>query len=305
MRRKSKRSLTVKQRKKQVVKARDKNSKKEQVSLNSPEDLKNDCSEVTNTNPNKRKVAPRSSDQFKVGPDFDDTEVHRKCFISSTKEHIVPVISARIDRGFDLINNEWVGYKRNYFTLVSTFEFLDQPGDLCSNTKFHICDDEGKEVNIECFAIRLVSECCENDVGVVLVQHTPKRDRGPQYLPPVFVSVPGVLPEHEVIKSSANIRNGVKMSQLDRLFYLEENKLKQAKEGSILKGYPKGKVCTVAKYERMQFSTTLNYRKPALLNRRFVLRVELLAVLADEKYSVLASSETPPLIVRGRSPSNY
>ena len=32
-------------------------------------------------------------------------------------------MNARIDRGFDLTNNEWVGYKRNYFSVVASFSF--------------------------------------------------------------------------------------------------------------------------------------------------------------------------------------
>lgn len=254
----------------------------------------------------KKKVAPRSSEQFKIGPKFNDTEVHRKIFISSSNEHVIPVLDVRIDRGFDFLEGEWIGYKRNYFTLVSAFQFLGRDTSLLFNEKFHIIDNTNKCLNIKCFALRLVSNCCEEDIRVNLIQHTAKRDRGPQYLPPVYPAIPGILPHHNIIKQSANIRNGSKIDQFNKLFSISHEDVKnKGRKDSIIRTYPEDKITTVARYERMQFSTSINYRKPILTNRHFVLRVELLGVLDDGRYTILATMESPPLIVRGRSPSNY
>lgn len=253
----------------------------------------------------RRKVAPRSSEQFKVGPDFNETRVNRNIYITSSNELINPELKARIDRGFDFMEDEWIGYKRNYFTLVAAFLFIGKEQDLFFHEKFHIVDDDENQLNIKCFALRLVSECCENDIRVTLVQHTPKRDRGPQYQPPVYPSVSGTIPDHNLIKQSANIRNDNKIEQLNKLFYLDQDTCQSISTNSILHDYPEGKISTAARYERMQFSTSVNYRKPALINRHFILRVELLAVLDDGRYAILASIDSPPLVVRGRSPSNY
>lgn len=253
----------------------------------------------------RKKVAPRSSEQFKVGPDFNKTRINRNIYISSSNELVTPELEARIDRGFDFMEDEWIGYKRNYFTLVAAFHFTDKMQDLFFHERFHIIDDDDQRLNIKCFALRLVSECCENDIRVTLVQHTPKRDRGPQYQPPVYPSVAGTIPDHDLIKQSANIRNDTKIEQLNKLFYLDQDACQSISPNSILQSYPEGKISTAARYERMQFSTSVNYRKPALINRHFILRVELLAVLDDGRYAILASIESPPLVVRGRSPSNY
>lgn len=89
------------------------------------------------------------------------------------------------------------------------------------------------------------------------------------------------------------------------MFYLDNATLQKCMDTSILSTYPEGRIATVARYERIQFSTSINYRKSSMVNRHFILKVELLGLLDDGKYAVLASTETQPLVVRGRSPSNY
>ncbi|CUM64124.1 uncharacterized protein PRCAT00001715001 [Priceomyces carsonii] len=253
----------------------------------------------------KKKVAPRSGLQFKVGPSFETTTLFKPIYLMLTDENVFPFVNARIDRGFDFINGEWIGYKRNYFTLVAAFEFEDQDNSIFSNEKFYTIDAGNQKVSINCFALRLVSKCCEDDMQINLVQHTAKRDRGPQFKPPVYPAVTGVLPSHQVIKQAANIRNESKIDQFNKLFFLDNAEIWKTSDKSILHTYPPGKIATVARYERIQFSTSINYRKPTMVNRHFTLQVELLGLLSDGNYTILASTETPPLIVRGRSPSNY
>lgn len=253
----------------------------------------------------KKKMAPRSSEQFKIGPKFEGTDNIRSIFIASSDELVQPNIDARIDRGFDLIDNEWIGYKRNYFSLVAAFQFIDKPREIFLKEKFYVLGTENEKLNLTCFAIRLESDCCEEDVKVGLVQHTAKRDRGPQYKPQVFPAVSGTLPNHSDIKKCSNIRNNIKIDEFNRLFYLYDYE-DEVSDDSIINTYPKNsKISTVAKYERMQFSNSFNFRRPALVNRHFVLRIELLGILDDGTYIVLSTNSTPPLIVRGRSPSNY
>lgn len=253
----------------------------------------------------KRKVAPRSGLQFKVGPSFDHTTLYRPIYVTSTNESVFPFVHARVDRGFERCNDEWIGYKRNYFTLVGCFELEDKTPDIFFHEKFHILNDQGEMENISCFALRLVSKCSEDDMTVNLIQHTAKRDRGPQYLPPVYPAISGYLPSHSIIKQASNIRNNDKIDQYNKLFFLDSSALLKVSEDSVLSTYPEGRIATVARYERIQFSTSINYRKPTMVNRHFILRVELLGLLDDGKYAVLASTETQPLVVRGRSPSNY
>lgn len=253
----------------------------------------------------KKKVAPRSGLQFKVGPDFEDTVSHKPIYVDSVCEEAIPVIQARIDRGFEFCNGEWIGYKRNYFTLVACFNFENFSPSIFFGDRFYTFDEREEKRYIKCFAIRLVSTCPEDNSEVCLVQHTAKRDRGPQYQPPAYPSVPGYLPSHSVIKQTSNIRNCDKIDQYNKIFFVDHSQLENITENSILNSYPEEKIATVARYERIQFSTSINYRKPTTVNRHFILKVELLGLLDDGKHSVMASCETQPLVVRGRSPSNY
>ncbi|ODV59344.1 transcription factor NDT80, partial [Ascoidea rubescens DSM 1968] len=255
-----------------------------------------------------QKLAPRSSLQFKVGPQFTKTWINHQV-IASNGTVLNPVIFARIDRGFEKIGEEWIGYKRNYFTLVTTFKFENQDFiDFLSGNFSIYLNNSLHQVNY--FALKLISKCSEDDTYINLVQHTAKRDRGPQFAPPVYPSVPGDLPNHTVIKEAANVRNGDKIAKLDKIFYFNRNdyfsKEDLNKSSTCLSNYPKDKISKVARYERIQFASSINYRKPASSNRHFKLFVQLVAYTKnDNQEHVIAFTETPPLIIRGRSPSNY
>ncbi|ANZ75382.1 BA75_02258T0 [Komagataella pastoris] len=250
----------------------------------------------------KVKVAPRSSLQFKVGPQFTRTFLVRPIY-SNGGRLIIPKIEGRIDRGFEFLNNEWIGYKRNYFTLVAAFQFENYGFEEFTNATYHTIDQENNNLAIMYFALRLTSKCTEDGTSISLVQHTAKRDRGPQFEPPIHPAVPGSLPTHQVIKEAANIRNVGKIQRLNKLFYHNREESLTMEPG--LNKYPENSIFKVARYERIQFASSINYRKPSSSTRRFNLYVELIACLENNEFVTLALIETPPLIIRGRSPSNY
>ncbi|OBA19421.1 p53-like transcription factor, partial [Metschnikowia bicuspidata var. bicuspidata NRRL YB-4993] len=260
---------------------------------------------------NQRRLAPRSSNQFRVGPPFSATTAGAR-LVASGHEHVEPRISARLDRGFDMIDGEWIGYKRNYFTLVAAFQFVDLPPDATATESFSYVDGAGEPRPVRAFKILLTSVCLEDSsTAVTLVQHTAKRDRGPQSSPPLYYAVPGDLPAHSTMKLVANIRNGDKIDRCNRLFYLLKEDHQRAAESSphcVLATYPRDcDISLVARYERIQFlSAGCGNRKLASTNNKhYVLVVQLLGVTDLGLHVVLASSQSPPLIVRGRSPSNY
>lgn len=241
--------------------------------------------------------APRSGQQYKVGPPFEDTIYHCPIYISSTNEEVFPAINARIDRGYDLIDGSWIGYKRNYFTLVAGFKFDDKDLDIVAKEKFHTYDN----IKINSFSMALTSKCYEDEQNVLLIQHTAKRDYGPQVPPPVYPIIPGNLPSHLIMKESANIRNPDKVEAYNKLFFPE---FCRHNDECILSTYPE-RFAQVARYERIQFSSEINIRRTGLISRRFKLEIELRAILDNGNEVLLATAETPPLIIRGRSPSNY
>lgn len=251
------------------------------------------------------KLAPRSSLQFKIGPQFSDTfMIHN--VLTSSGQLVTPIVSARIDRGFEKVEDSWVGYKRNYFTLVAAFDFLDMDLKEFLSETFTVVDNDNKEHPVKYFAIRLVSRCSEDGTAVNLVQHTAKRDRGPQFAPPTYPSIPGKLPNHNIVKEAANVRNQNKITKLNEIFYF--NRQTQANEVddiSAIVDYPINEITKVARYERIQFASSINYRKPTANVKHFKLYVELVATTMENFDVLVAATETPPLIIRGRSPSNY
>lgn len=257
--------------------------------------------------PKKKKLAPRSSLQFKIGPPFAPTRHVRPVF-NSLGRIVEPVLNPRIDRGFDVLYNEWVGYKRNYFTLVSTFLFDGVSFGAFAGDEYFVQNEERNTLvkrKIQYFGIRIVAKSLDDGTIVNLVQHTAKRDRGPQFSPKVQIVVPGTLPGHSVIKEAANVRNLGKIAKLNEIFFFDRDKHKDSYSISGLDSYPEDKIMKVARFERVQFSLSINYKKPSLSSKRFKLVFELVGFLNDKDFVVLTYRETPPLIIRGRSPSNY
>ncbi|ODV79683.1 uncharacterized protein CANTADRAFT_49100 [Suhomyces tanzawaensis NRRL Y-17324] len=272
-----------------------------------------------------KKVAPRSSDLFRVGPRFSDTRHHQDIYCKRNDMDVNPVLHARIDRGFEIgENGTWIGYKRNYFTLVTAFSLENFDFDRFIQNKFYTYEKSSarngepvgeNKVEISYFAIRLVAKCSDNDVSISLIQHTAKRDKGPQFPPPIYPAVPGDLPDHETVKASCNKRNGSKIENMNKVFYFDraeyyhDTNLDTLKDESILKNYPSDSIARVARFERIQFTSSIRIKSTSVNSRYFTLHVELLGIIEDEDLQIqpilLSSIETPPLIIRGRSPSNY
>ncbi|KAG2730988.1 hypothetical protein G9P44_006137 [Scheffersomyces stipitis] len=258
-----------------------------------------------NASDTKDRLAPRSSKQYKIGPPMTKTVIIRQTYLSSNGELINPLIWARIDRGFDFKNGEWIGYKRNYFTLVSSFEFPQKELSILENDSVYLLDPEGTQVPVHFFALRLISTCIEDNFEAPLAQHTAKRDRGPSYPPRITPVIPARIPSHLVMKENANIRNLSKLKLFNRYFYLDPQHRKKVKPKSMLNTYPEMEVSRAVNYDRVQYAASFQYRKSPPGKRHYVLRVELLAYPKDMSPITVAYTETPPLIVRGRSPSSY
>lgn len=254
----------------------------------------------------KAKAAPRSLKQFKIGPPFGETSLFTQVYSWSTNCSITPVISARIDRGFDDIDNKWVGYKRNYFTLAAAFRFKEKDSCDFSGQQFYISADNNAPSFVRCFWVNIGARCLNDNLNVYLIQHSPKREKEPHLYPQPCFIVPGSLPQHEVIKQSANLRSSQRINEYKGSFHYAIPK--NIPPESILHSYPHNQeIFVCAKYERIQFSTTptlLNLRN-TMINRTFALEVLLFATIEDGTNVLIAKTETGELVVRGRSPSTY
>lgn len=274
----------------------------------------------------KIKIAPRSTLQFKIGPSFTPMVELHSVTNAYTNEKIQFIIRPRIDRGFDLIDGEWIGYKRNYFTLVTSFETPNYPLEKFLNTRF-LVSIKTNEVGIpvEYFSVKLLARCMEDNTYINLIQHTAKRDKGPQFSPPMHPLVPAPLPNHQTIREASNVRNESKQKKFDKDFYLHRDRLGyNCKLDGIIHTYPLDTIKKVARYERIQFASSIALKKPTQQTKHFVLQVVLGAIvrgnhsqtnLNNQLYNFITHENatfipiitvnTPPLIIRGRSPSNY
>lgn len=280
----------------------------------------------------KLKIAPRSTLQFKVGPPFELVASYNSVVESDTLEKVSFQINPRIDRGFDFIDNGWVGYKRNYFTLVSSFETPGLELDTFLNSSFTVQLHDGHnspDLQVKYFAVKIRAQSDDDRTEICLVQHTAKRDKGPQFAPGICPLVPSALPQHQTIREASNVRNSIKMRKYDSTFFFHRDK-ERAKYNvhGIVYTYPDECIQKVARYERVQFASSINIKKPSQQNKHFRLHIILGAVTsppkdssqfegapdicmmtspcgAPEYFVPLQEMRTPPLIVRGRSPSNY
>ncbi|SCU87754.1 LAFA_0E08614g1_1 [Lachancea sp. 'fantastica'] len=278
----------------------------------------------------KVKIAPRSTLQFKIGPKFEESASYCQIVCSATQVPVKFTLSPRIDRGFDQYDDQWIGYKRNYFTLVTSFEVVGVKSEEFLLKSYQATGILGstKAIEVKYFAVRLVATCSEDDSPVTLVQHTAKRDKGPQFEPPILPLVPAPLPTHQVIREASNVRNEAKMKKYDHLFYLSRSPDRSSSSRKeVISTYPENRIRKVARYERVQFSSSINAKKSANQTKHFQLRVILGCVIDETRlhpqffqkfegkacfldsntciFVPITEMISPPLVIRGRSPSNY
>ncbi|KAF9321960.1 hypothetical protein BG003_009278 [Podila horticola] len=176
-----------------------------------------------------------------------------------------PTVSARIDRGFFLAANDWTCYRRNYFQLSAAFSFQEvdsmmHPEPPC------LLDRNGELLRVRCFMICIGAQIQNGEKIIELVQHTPKRDKGPQMTPqPTRVRAGG-----DLTMSSSNMNPNV------------------------------------ITFERVQFKTaTANNGKRRAAQQYYQVHVDLFAELEGGELVLVASAFSAPLVVRGRSPGHY
>ncbi|KAG0073961.1 hypothetical protein BGZ90_011141 [Linnemannia elongata] len=91
-------------------------------------------------------------------------------------------LAAKIDRGFFLASNDWTCYRRNYFQISACFfipglDTTQQPEVPC------LLDYNGELLQVNRFLVCIGAQIQHGDKAIELVQHTPKRDKGPQITP--------------------------------------------------------------------------------------------------------------------------
>jgi len=200
----------------------------------------------------------------------------------------------KVDRGFFLApeDSEWTCYRRNYFQLSLAYSITSQNPSLSNEGLLAagiMLDYHGRQERVTGFKLTIGARVYNSDQKIIdLVQHTPKRDKGPQLKPALNLMTPGGDVERHAHHDSA-----------------DTDEERAALSGNI----PEGEAPRVVTYERIQFKqATANNGKRRAAQQYFSLIVEAYAVVLgaqgpeDIRVAVAKSS---PVVVRGRSPGHY
>ncbi|KAJ1948248.1 hypothetical protein EC988_005253, partial [Linderina pennispora] len=176
-------------------------------------------------------------------------------------------IFPQIDRGFFLSDNDWTCYRRNYFQVSSTFSLIGMSAPVTDpECPCLVVDGDQSVRTVVRFLVGISAQISGSDKKIELVQHTPKRDKGPQ-----------TTPHAQPVRASGSMH-------------------------ATAIGINSNTAC----FERLQFKTaTANNGKRRAAQQYYVLVVELFGECEDGSRVLIAASASSPIVVRGRSPGHY
>ncbi|KAJ4149572.1 hypothetical protein NW754_001011 [Fusarium falciforme] len=202
-------------------------------------------------------------------------------------------IQGVIDKGFFLSENEWTCYRRNYFSCICSFSLNPHlPGVSIQYT----ATGSNQPVQVYGFAMCISAVVSDNEQhSIELVQHTPKRDKGP-IMKPERVRL-GVKPP----QASHHHHMGMYPDVASRPVYSDS-----------FSSQPGGQqLPTEHTFERIQFKqATQNNGKRRAAQQYYQLVVELWADVGSQgsngdHFVKVATRKSAKMIVRGRSPGHY
>jgi meiosis-specific transcription factor NDT80 len=200
-------------------------------------------------------------------------------------------IHGLIDKGFFLSDGEWTCYRRNYFSCVCSYTLSPY-----YNTPIRFTpSNTSQPLNVHGFAMCISAVVADTDSHPIeLVQHTPKRDKGPVAKPERVrlspkVSQPGhhaMLYGHSADPARGMYSDGFGGPQAGPNTYQTEHT-----------------------FERIQFKqATANNGKRRAAQQYYHLLVELWADVGQpgpDQFVKVAYKKSAKMIVRGRSPGHY
>ncbi|KAK8079848.1 hypothetical protein PG997_007666 [Apiospora hydei] len=211
-------------------------------------------------------------------------------------------INGTIDKGFFLSEGEWTCYRRNYFSCICSYSLTpNYPGAAMHYTP----NSSATHYEVYGFAMSISAMVHESDTHTIdLVQHTPKRDKGPvsrpdrvELSPKPPQQTPHPLGTLYPDSHGHSHRLGVGPAS-----------------GGLYDGFnqsPSGHP-TEHTFERIQFKqATANNGKRRAAQQYYHLVVELHAHVGEigrgvaDQWMKVAHRKSAKMIVRGRSPGHY
>ncbi|KAM0248415.1 hypothetical protein ACHAQJ_009462 [Trichoderma viride] len=202
-------------------------------------------------------------------------------------------ITGTVDKGFFLAEGEWTCYRRNYMTCACSYSLHPH----FANTAIHFVPPGSTQAyQVYGLYMSISAVVADNDQqSIELVQHTPKRDKGPTSKPEKVLLAPknSVPPHHVGMYNDNSSASGARAVYQD----------------GYGGGQGGGQPATEHTFERIQFKqATQNNGKRRAAQQYYHLMVELWADLGSQftdKFVKIAYRKSEKMIVRGRSPGHY
>ncbi|KAI1298905.1 hypothetical protein F5Y03DRAFT_254809 [Xylaria venustula] len=204
-------------------------------------------------------------------------------------------IQAVIDKGFFLSDGEWTCYRRNYFSCICSYGLTPHYPNA---TMQYIPTGSTASYQVFGFAMSIsaVVSDSESPQNIDLVQHTPKRDKGPTAKPEKVRMLPK---PHQQASNPMGLYSDHSMAGGSRAMY--ESGYGQSGQGPY---------ATEHTFERIQFKqATANNGKRRAAQQYYHLVIELYVDVGTqspgEQFIKVAERKSAKMIVRGRSPGHY
>jgi meiosis-specific transcription factor NDT80 len=243
---------------------------------------------------------PGSKTQPSIPPLGSMTSLGHLSYGDSSQTPIKMDINGVIDKGFFVAENEWTCYRRNYFSCVCSFSLTP----MLHNSPIHFLPTGSAQAyNVYGFAMCISAVVSDNDSHTIeLVQHTPKRDKGPIAKPEKvrLTPKPPQASHHPLTSLYAGPDGSLGSSRYD-----------QGGGGVGFGQAPQSSVPNEHTFERIQFKqATANNGKRRAAQQYYHLIVELWADVGQqqgcsEPWVKVAYRKSAKMIVRGRSPGHY
>jgi meiosis-specific transcription factor NDT80 len=219
---------------------------------------------------------------------------------------VTPTIDAKIEKGFFYsADRVWTCYRRNYFVVNVSFQLTP----WVPNGRLYLDQGNGKSPErIQSMAVSLAAAIDKaSGKTIELIQHTPKRDRGPQLAMKKELLAP-TPPE----KSHED--NGYGLNSFHQSSTVAGPSLPLQSESISSQQYSPTSHANSNyhhSFERIQFKlATAGKRKRRAQQQYYHLIVELWANVqsprdSDPRWAKIAARLSHSVVVRGRSPSHY
>ena len=239
-------------------------------------------------------------------PPFEPT----KTFYSLVDERGSAVnfdIDAKIDKGFFRADQDWTCYRRNYFSVACSYRLGHSRTDI-DHTRISLVRRENQRPEQVLGLFMSIAAKCDGEDGkpIELVQHTPKRDKGPM-----------TQPDKKELKP--NPTGNLGMYNGSSAFGTNQSLTSEYHDASYLGTMQDSQ--NVANFERIQFKkATANNGKRRAAQQYFHIVVELYAKMHkpsnssssnasnsnnDTEFLKVGHRVSAQMVVRGRSPGHY